>query len=130
MGRTIKYKKNLLTLSIGVYSNGELAIRTYNTSKGYLEPYANLTVNLDTNIQHIELDKYCAYIDVENLSNDILEVLVKENLGNLTGKGIEITSSFGSIVFPEFKFNKEALLKFDEDNVEEYDELWEVNHIN
>ena len=129
MSRTINYKNNLLTLSIGVYNNGELAIRA-NYADNYPSPFANLTVNLDTDTQHIDLDKYCAYIDVENLGNDIIDVLIKENLGNLTGKGIETISIFGSTIFPEFRFNKSALLEFDEDNVEEYDELWEVNHIN
>ena len=128
MSDTFKYRNNPLSLQIGVYRNGELAIRAMTHKYGYPEPYGNITVNMDTDEQHFELDN-CAYIDVENMGKELVDTLIKENLGELTGKGIEVTSTFGTIVFPEFKFNKEKLIEFDEDNVEEYDALWDVNHM-
>ena len=107
-------RNNKLDLNIGRYGNGELAIYANDYSEGYPQKYANITVNLDLDELN---DAFTAFIDVENLGEEIIDVLIANNLGELTGRCCEA----GFVTFPEFKFNKETLEKYDPEGFYEYE---------
>lgn len=108
-----KYKKNHpLSIEIGRYGNGTLAIRAYTNEAGYPEPWSNITVNLD-----IEVDKLTAFIDTENNGDEMVQALIENGFGELTGRGCECAFC----TFPEFRFYPEKLREFDKDGFEEYD---------
>ena len=108
-----KYNKNHpLSIEIGRYCNGTLAIRAYTNEEGYPEPWSNITVNLNE-----ELEKMTAFIDTENNGNEIVKTLIENGFGELTGRAYE----YPYCTFPEFKFYPEKLKEFDSDGFEEYD---------
>lgn len=69
----------------------------------YPEPWGDLTVNLDC-----ECDENCSYIDTNDNGNDIVDWLIENNLGELTGR----KESSGFCTYPEFRFNIEELKKY------------------
>lgn len=75
------------------------------------ESYGPLTCNLDK-----PLERNCAYIDVNNMGEDIVEVLEKNRLGQKTGRKWRS----GHVLYPEFQFNEEALRECTNDNYEQY----------
>lgn len=119
--KTFKFKKygknHPLSLTLGHYNNGTLAIRLITWEEGYPEPYANLTVNLG-----FDNDKYIAFLDNENLGEEITKTLIDNNFGEPTGRGYETTYA----TFVEFKFNPETLKQYDEEGVEEYDAYFDA----
>ncbi len=64
------------------------------------EPYGNLTCCLDD-----APGRNCAYIDVNNMGIDIVDVLEEEGFGKRTGK----KRQSGYVVYPEFSFREEVL---------------------
>ena len=83
--------------------NNNLAIGLVTYIEGYPEPWSNLTVNLS-----VRCAENCAYIDTNNNGNDIIDWLVSNGLGKLTGT----TRISGFCVYPEFEFNMEKLMEF------------------
>ena len=105
-------KKHPLSIQVGRYGNGTLAIQTFTHEEGYPEPWSTLTVNLD-----VPVEKMCQFIDTNNNGEEIIPVLEKSGFGKLTGR----VCNAGYCSFPEFRFNPEKLKEFDEENFEEYD---------
>lgn len=75
------------------------------------ESYGALTCNLDKS-----LERNCAYIDVNNMGEDLVEVLEKSGFGKRTGRKCRS----GFVLYPEFRFNEEALRECTNDNYEQY----------
>ena len=87
--------------------NRTLAIALFEDS----EAYGNLTCCLDD-----APGRNCAYIDVNNMGKDIVEVLEKEGFGQRTGK----KRQSGYVVYPEFAFKEEALRDCTNKDYEQY----------
>ena len=112
----IKYRKrHPLSISIGHYSTGSIGIKAFTHENGYPEPWGNITVNLSE--FNVTTAPFYSFIDIESNGEEIVDILVKNNFGELTGKEIVI----GNYTFPEFKFNKDTLREYDEENFEEYE---------
>lgn len=82
--------------------NDNLYVGLLTTEYGYPEPWQNLTVNLS-----VKCANNCAYIDTNNNGTEIIDWLVNNNLGRLTGK----TRASGWCFYPEFEFNMDELMK-------------------
>ena len=110
MNKTLPYiafgTKFDISLDFSFYSNYNFAVVMNDFSEGYAQPFATLTVNLDTKEK-----PYHAFIDVNNLGPDIIKWLEKNNLATLTG----VTRNSGYVSYPEVKFNKDVLKTFNPD---------------
>ena len=82
--------------------NGNLYIGMLTNEDGYPEQWQNLTVNLS-----VKCADDCAYIDINNNGNDIIGWLESNGLGHCTGNMMPS----GWCVYPEFRFNMEALMQ-------------------
>lgn len=69
------------------------------------EPYGSLTTNLGES----SMGRNNAYVDTNNLGNQILDWIKKNDLGEPTGR----MKQSGFCRYPEVHFNEEALKKFD-----------------
>lgn len=85
------------TLAIALFENGE--------------SYGNLTCCLDDTP-----GKNCAYIDVNHMGKDIVEVLEKEGYGKRTGKEYQS----GYVLYPEFMFKEDVLKDCTNEEYEQY----------
>ena len=85
------------TLAIALFEDGEA--------------YGNLTCCLDD-----APGRNCAYIDVNNMGKDIVEVLEEEGFGQRTGK----ERQSGYVVYPEFAFKEEVLRDCTNKDYEQY----------
>lgn len=95
---------HLITFGIDRYaSGGGLAIVMYCNEDYPNEPYAVLTVNLED----YPTCGNRAYVDTNNLGDDILQWIEDNNLGQPTG---EIGYS-GFCVYPEYEFNLDEINK-------------------
>ena len=99
-----KYGKNHpITFNLANYvENGNLYVGMITNEEGWPEPWSNLTVNLS-----VPCKPNCAFIDSNNNGVEIINWLLENNLGNLTGR--EMTS--GWCRYLEFEFNMEELMK-------------------
>lgn len=105
----VKFKVELI---IGWYEkNGNLSIRLMTRDDGYLEPLAVLTINTG-----VICPKDCAYIDVNNLPEEILSWIVSNKLAVPTGRH----AIRGYCEYPEFHFDAKVLQKFDPEGYFEY----------
>lgn len=84
-------------------SGGGLAIIMYCQEEGWKESYAVLTVNLED----YPTFGNRAYVDTNNLGDEILQWIEDNNLGQPTG---EIGYS-GFCVYPEYEFNLDEINK-------------------
>ena len=101
-------KDHPITFNLDHYAeNGNLYVGMICHDEGYSESWSNLTVNLS-----VKCDSNCAFIDVNNNGQEILLWLIKNSLGDLTGR----MQPSGFCLFPEFKFNMPELLKYTENN--------------
>ena len=96
------------------YSGGNLALLLVDWSQGDPQPWGDLSVNLGKSIA-----KDCAFIDVNNLSNDILSWIEKNGLGSPTGRN----EQSGFVVYPEYRFHPERLKELDDKGYAEYENL-------
>lgn len=69
----------------------------------YPEPYGDLTVNLG-----IKCKPNCAFIDINNNGDSIINWLIANKLGMPTGR----VAPSGFCVYPEFEFNMEEVQKY------------------
>ena len=83
-------------------SNGNLYVGMSTFYDWYREPWGDLTVNLG-----VKCKPNCAFIDTNNNGPEIINWLLQNNLGKLTGR--EMPS--GWCRFLEFEFNMEELRK-------------------
>ena len=99
----MKYRNEEVKLGFGEYScNKRLALELIDSS-GYM--YTRVTTNL---VDEELSNENCAFIDVNNNGEEIIEWLFKNNLGKFTG-GLGFS---GYCVYPEFEFDKEAIKKY------------------
>jgi hypothetical protein len=82
--------------------NRNFAVLMYTYIGGFKEPYATLTVNFSE-----KLEKYHAYIDVNNLDN--ITVWLEEN-GLATYTGRQRISGF--CIYPEYEFDIKAIKQY------------------
>ena len=93
-----------ITFEIGKYvTNKNLAIQMITETEYGYEPWSTLTVNLTT-----KCAENCAFIDTNNNGDEIIDWLINNQLGHLTGK-MEVS---GWCIYPEFAFNMENLMKY------------------
>ena len=86
-------------LDIATYAeNGSLAIQMLTDDNGFMEPWSMLTVNLS-----VTLPEGYAYVDTNNNGDEILDWIIENELGELTG---ELGYS-GFCIYPLVKFNLE-----------------------
>ena len=98
-------KDHPMTFELANYAdNGSLYVGLITNEAGYAEPWSNLTVNLRGSKW---CEPNCAYIDVNNNGDGIIDWLVDNGFGNVTEKlGVS-----GFCVYPEFRFNMEKLME-------------------
>ena len=101
------------------YNNGNLALLLQDWNNGEPEPWGDLTVNLG-----ISLDQDCAFVDVNNLGQEILPWLENEGLAKPTGR----TQQSGFVSYPEYRFNREKLAKLDPEGYQSYVSLRDSFH--
>lgn len=89
-----------IELVLGYYPNGSFGIALNSWSEGYPEPWSKLTVNLDE-----KLPPYCAYVDTNNNGEDIVDWIIENNLGELTGD----YGYSGFCKYPLIKFNSKII---------------------
>lgn len=89
-----------IELVLGYYPNGSFGIALNSWSEGYAEPWSTLTINLG-----YELPPYCAYVDTNNNGEDIVDWIIENNLGELTGD----YGYSGFCKYPLIKFNKDII---------------------
>lgn len=108
-------EKTSLELQVrSYYSGGNLALMLVDWSQGDPQPWGDLSVNLGKSIA-----KDCAFIDVNNLGNDILSWIEKNGLGSPTGRN----EQSGFVVYPEYRFHPERLKELDDKGYAEYENL-------
>lgn len=86
--------------------NDNLYVGIISWDEGYPEPWGDLTVNLG-----YECSKNCAYIDTNNNGQQIVDWLIENKLGRLTGK----VERSGFCVYPEFEFDMNEVNKYFEE---------------
>ena len=87
------------------YEGGNgLCIRMITDADGFIEPYANLTVSPSNN----PTNENCAFVNTNNLGNDIIFWLMDNELGQLTGWW----GYSGYCSYPEFEFNMNEVEKY------------------
>ena len=98
-------------LRVACYLNGNLAIKLLFWNECFLDVWTVLTVNL---LEICDMD--CAYIDVNNNGEEILEWLVKNGLAVPTGR----SARSGYCEYPEYHFDPDALKRLDPDGYAAY----------
>lgn len=96
------------------YNGGSLALLLADWSQGEPEPWGDLTVNLGCSV-----GKECAFIDTNDLGEEILPWIEKNGLGEPTGR----TERSGFAVYPEYRFHPERLKELDDNGYAEYTNL-------
>ncbi len=100
-------KEHPITFDFDRYlQNGNLYVGLVTHEEGYPEPWSDLTVNLG-----VKCRENCAYIDINNNGNEIIEWLCENKLGSPTGHMIPS----GFCVYPEFKFDMNELMQYVEE---------------
>ena len=117
MGKTIEFESRFsgkvnLELEINTnLNNGRLYIGLNEQTEDYLEPYADLTVNING-----VCPDYCGYVDINNMPE--LEQLIEENeLGEFTG----IMGQSGFCNYPLYLFSAEKLREYCPDGMQMYE---------
>ena len=92
-----------ITLELATYAlNENLYVGLITHEAGYPESWSDLTVCFD-----IECKPNCAFIDTNNNGNEIIDWLIANNLGKLTGD-VELSDW---CMYPEFEFDMDELMK-------------------
>lgn len=100
-----------IALSIEKYANNDnLAIQMWSWENGYYEPWSMLTVNLDR-----KCEPDCAFVDVNNNGNAIVDFLRNNNLASYTG----VFEFSGFCVYPQFRFDMDELKKYTMEDISE-----------
>lgn len=106
-------KEHPMTFELASYAeNGNLYVGLITHEEGYPEPWQNLTVNLSRRCEDNR-----AFIDTNNNGNAIVNWLLENNLGHLTGR----MANSGFCTYPEFEFNMETLLQYVMEGDNEYE---------
>ena len=100
------------------YSGGNLALLLVDWSSGEPEDWGDLTVNLGRRLQ-----RDCAFVDVNDLGQEILSWVEKNRLG----KPICRVEHSGFVTYPEYQFQADRLKVLDADGYRSYYQLLEQN---
>ena len=93
-----------MTFEIDNYTqNGNLYVGLLSHDDGYPAPWQNLTINLG-----VKCKKNCAFIDTNNNGFEIIDWLVINNIGFLTGN----VKRSGFCMYPEFEFDMQRLMEY------------------
>lgn len=97
-------KSHKISFHLATYtSTGNLYIGLVTHKEDGLEPWSDLTVNLN-----VQLPPNRAYIDVGNNGGEIIRWLIDNSIGKPT-----LTTKIGGYcVYPEFEFNMPELMKY------------------
>lgn len=110
-----------MTFTMDSYvDNGNLYVGLVTYEDGYPEPWSDLTVNLG-----VRCKANCAFIDINNNGNEIIEWLYSNSLGHLTGR----IKASGFCSYPEFEFNMEKLCKYSDMSETEVSEMLSENYV-
>lgn len=113
-------EKVSLELQVRSYYNGStLAVKLADWREGHPEPWNDLTVNLGYFVE-----KDCAFINVNNLGEDILPWIEKNGLATPTGR----RESSGFVTYPEYRFNAAKLQELDDYGYQMYCERYDAIH--
>lgn len=82
--------------------NGNLAIQLMTEEEGFPEPWSFLTVNLG-----VTCPENCAFVDINNNGEEILDFIINNNIGKPTGR----CKTSGFVTYPEYKFTNKFLNK-------------------
>lgn len=107
-----------VALKIARYNTGNLAVILMRKEEaGYWDVWTVLTVSLP-----VLCDTNCAYIDVNNNGEEILEWLTQNQLAVPTGR----SERSGYCEYPEYRFNRAALKHLDPEGYDAYQQRDEV----
>lgn len=96
-------EKYEVRLKINTYSdNGNLYVGMNYFTDGEEEPFCDVTVNLSE-----KLPAGMAYIDTNNMGNQILDWMEQKNLGHCTGE----RRQSGYCTYPLFQFDMREVMK-------------------
>lgn len=98
------------------YNAGKLALQLADWSDGEPEDWADLTVNLGCSVE-----KDCAFVDINDLGEEILAWVEKNGLGKPTGR----SQRSGFVVYPEYRFDAGRLRELDDYGYQEYSRIFE-----
>lgn len=93
------------------YDAGKLALLLVDWTDEEPEPWGDLTVNLGASVE-----KDCAFVDVNDLGEDILSWIEKNGLGKPTGR----RKRSGYVEYPEYRFDAKRLRELDDVGYQEY----------
>lgn len=100
-----KYEKDWqIAFAVSSYRyGGGLAIEMYSVGEDYPEMFSILTINLED----FPTEENRAFVDTNNLSYEIIDWIIDNNLGELTGRiGLS-----GYCSYPEVRFNLDEINK-------------------
>lgn len=104
--------KTEVELSLAQYANnGRLYLGLSNYRDGDLEPFADVTVNIDAPVPD-----YCGYLDTNNLSK-VEKFVTEHDLGEFTG----IMGQSGYCQYPLYLFNVDKLRELCPDGMDKYE---------
>lgn len=113
-------KKVPLELQVrSYYNNGNLALLLVDWSGDHPESWGDLTVNLGCSSE-----KDCAFVDANDMGENILPWIEKNGLGTPTGR----TQCSGFVTYPEYRFNADRLRALDDYGYREYSERYDREH--
>lgn len=99
------------------YNASKLALKLVDWSSGEPEPWGDLTVNFGASTE-----KDCAFVDVNNLGENILPWIEKNGLGKPTGR----SQRSGFVVYPEYRFDPKRLLELDDFGYQEHSRRYDI----
>lgn len=106
--------KELVEIEINSYGNNKRIYIGLNSEyDGVMEPYGDLTVNIDA-----PCPDYSGYLDTNN-NPDLERFVVENNLGEFTG----FSGQSGFCSYPLYSFNVERLRELCPDGLESYERL-------
>ena len=109
-------EKVSLELQVRSYYDGNPAVLLSDWNNGEPEPWGDLTVNLG-----MTMEKNCAFLDINQLGEEIQTWVEKNRLGSPTGR----MERSGFVVYPEYRFNPERLKELDDKGYAEYTAMQE-----
>ena len=99
-----RFGTHAIILHVDNYANnGNLAVQMLKVTESFYEPWSTLTVNLGK-----KCEPDCAFIDVNNNGDEIVDWLIENKLGVFTNE-IEIS---GFCIYPKFKFDMDVVHQY------------------
>ena len=115
----LTWEEEKLSLELQVrsyYNAGKLALLLVDWTSGEPEHWDDLTVNFGASV-----GKDCAFVDVNNLGENILSWIEKNGLGKPTGR----KERSGFVEYPEYRFDAKRLQQLDDRGYQEYSRIFD-----